>query len=170
MPTPRNPESTTFTIDALGRYICNGLDEVRQTVSNGGRPFDVIVIGGGSFGAIVAERVLFADATRSHRVLILEAGPFALPEHVQDLPTMADPPVWGNAWHTFLAGGFRGLAYCVGGRSIFWGGWSPQLLDQSTASEMPRDRWPDALVTDLAGRYFREPRSPLGLGAENDLP
>src|SRR2546422_9740122 len=84
MPTPRNPESTTFTIDALGRYICNGLDEVRQSVSNGGRPFDVIVIGGGSFGAIVAERVLFADATRSHRVLILEADccspPLRLPE------------------------------------------------------------------------------------------
>lgn len=169
MASPRNPESTAFTIDALGRYICNGLDEARQSLSNGGRPFDVIVLGGGSFGAIVAERVLFADATRSHRVLVLEAGPLAIPEHVQNLPAMADPPVWGNAWHTFLAGGFRGLAYCVGGRSIFWGGWSPQLLNTPNDSEMPLDRWPSALVTDLEARYFREASGQIGVDETNDF-
>jgi choline dehydrogenase-like flavoprotein len=172
MPSPLTPESTTFTIDALGRYICNGLDEARQSVSNGGRPFDVIVVGGGSFGAVVAERVLFADATRSHRVLVLEAGPFAIPEHVQNLPTMADPPVWGNAWHTFLVGGFRGLAYCVGGRSIFWGGWSPQLLDAQNDTEMRRDRWPNALVTDLTklpNGYFKDASAQIGVDETNDF-
>ena len=169
MVSPTNPESTSFTIDALGRYFCNGLDEARRSLNEGGRPFDVIVVGGGSFGAIVAERVLFADATRSHRVLVLEAGPLAIPEHVQNLPTMADPPVWGNAWHTFLAGGFRGLAYCVGGRSIFWGGWSPQPLDTPNDTELPRDRWPDALVAELDGRYFREASAQIGVDETNDF-
>lgn len=168
MPTPPNPERTAFTIDALGRYICNGLDEARASVARSSRDFDVIVLGGGSFGAVVAERILFADTTRSRRVLVLEAGPFAMTEHLQNLPSMADPPVWGNAWHTFLAGGFRGLAYCLGGRSVFWGGWSPQLLDTPTDTEMPRNRWPDSLAKSLNDRYFQEASAQIGVDETND--
>jgi hypothetical protein len=94
-----NPTSgkTDFTRDALGRFICNGLDEAQRsadpnTVRPDGRPqieakdFDLIVIGGGTFGPVVAEHMAFRDRAREHRILVLEAGPFVLPDHVQNLP------------------------------------------------------------------------------------
>src|SRR5204862_7028825 len=119
--------------DVLGRYICNTIQEA----TGGGRPFDFIVIGGGTFGAAVAEHLWFRSSGRSERILVLEGGPFVLPEHVQNLAAIglnAGSPrkdhlpqneVWGLAWNSTI--GFPGLAYCVGGRSVFWGGWSPRL-------------------------------------------
>ena len=53
------------------------------------RPFDFIIIGGGTFGAAVAEHLWFRSTNRSERILVLEAGPFLLPEHVQNLPMLA---------------------------------------------------------------------------------
>ena len=52
------------------------------------RPFDFIIIGGGTFGAALAEHLWFRSADRSERVLVLEGGPFLLPEHVQNLPVL----------------------------------------------------------------------------------
>lgn len=40
---------------------------------------------------------------------------------------------------------FPGLAYCVGGRSVFWGGWSPYLID----SEVSDPSWPASVRKDL---------------------
>src|ERR1043166_9616607 len=78
-------ESTSFTLDNMGRFLCNTLQEARdsawETVGGRTRDFDVIVIGGGTFGAVVAEHLFISDATRSRRILVLEAGPFVLPEH-----------------------------------------------------------------------------------------
>src|SRR5262249_20524346 len=76
--------------------------------------------------------------------------------------------VWGLAWHSSTP--FPGLAYCVGGRSLYWGGWSPQLL----ASEMPtggsaRTLWPQAVVDDLNSRYFRESAEQIGVDETNDF-
>src|SRR5262249_4037160 len=118
----------------------------------------------------------------SHRILVLEAGPFVLDEHVQNLPVLGlDPPgpatsdpgprneVWGLPWNSNVAMGFPGLAYCLGGRSLFWGGWSPQLLD----AEMPRARWPDTpqnpVVSELNNRYFREASEQIGVTTTNDF-
>src|SRR5437867_13243223 len=42
-----------------GRYLGNDLAEVNAWKSSGGRPFDVIVIGGGTFGAAIAEHIWF---------------------------------------------------------------------------------------------------------------
>src|SRR6476661_1639344 len=107
---------TDFTKDVLGRYVCNGLDEALASADSAGgradaRPFDVVVIGGGSFGPIFAEHLLTIDTSHSHRVLVLEAGPLSLPEHVQNLPMIGlavpgaatgDPgprnEVWGLPW------------------------------------------------------------------------
>ncbi len=54
------------------------------------------------------------------------------------VPWNSDSP---QIWNTR----FPGLAFNVGGRSIFWGGWSPYFLD----SEMPSPPWPAATKQDL---------------------
>src|SRR5260221_4958072 len=85
-------ESTSFTLDNMGRYLCNtlqeALDSAGQTVAGNSRDFDVIIIGGGTFGSIMAESLFVRDQTRSRRILILEAGPFVLPEHLLNMPFM----------------------------------------------------------------------------------
>ncbi len=66
-----------------GVFLCNTLqeasDSAAQTVAGRRRDFDVIVIGGGTFGAVISEHMLVTDRTRSRRILVLEAGPFVLP-------------------------------------------------------------------------------------------
>ena len=193
---PLLTESTTFTRDVLGRWVCNTMDEARrsmdQSLDPAARPFDVIVIGGGSFGAAVAQHVFDRDRqAKQHRILVLEAGRFALPEHVQNMALLGlnvpgesriadlravgqdrDPraEVWGLAWHSPIA--FPGLAYCLGGRSIFFGGWSPRLLD----GEMPLApdarhpyAWPTQTVAALQGRYFAEAADQIGTEDTNDF-
>src|SRR5712692_735316 len=132
-------QDTTFATDVLGRYICNTWDEA---TNNGGVPFDAVVIGAGMFGAYCAEKIFRSG---NLRVLVLEAGPFLVSEHVQNLSRIglnaanpasvpdnpSDPGpqalVWGIPWRSQVP--FPGLAYCVGGRSLYWGGWSPRLTD-----------------------------------------
>lgn len=157
MPTVRNPQDTLFTFDILGRYGCNTLEEAANSLNRPNRRmFDFIIIGGGSFGAVLASHLLNRDRTLAHRILVLEAGPFALPEHVQNLPGNFAPPgkgnegtVWGQPWSSDSPMGFNqsfpGLAYCVGGRSVFWGGWSPYLID----SEVSDPSWPASVRNDL---------------------
>lgn len=186
------PQSTDFTKDVLGRYVCNGLDEALRSADpaaarpdgspqSDARPFDVIVIGGGTFGPLVAQHVYAADTTHSHRVLVLEAGPMSLPEHVQNLPMvgLGVPPaattdpgprseVWGLPWRSDLP--FPGLAYTVGGRSLYWGGWAPQPVDAELTG------WPAAVVSELRGPapdgsdgYFRQAAAQLGVTETNDF-
>ena len=157
MATAQNSQTTDFTRDVIGRFVCNGLDEALRSVDRTAirpdgraqieaRDFDLIVIGGGTFGAVLAEHLGFRDRARAHRVLVLEAGPVVLTEHVQNLPVLGlnvpgatsiqdlkaagqygiDKPqqeVWGLPWHS--AHKFPGLAYCVGGRSLYWAAGRP---------------------------------------------
>ena len=92
---PITTPDTPFTHDIIGRYLCNTLGEARDSADPGvfpnARPFDVFVIGGGSFGAAIAEQIFDFDTTRRHRILVLDAGPFTLPGHVQNLPPMSAP-------------------------------------------------------------------------------
>jgi hypothetical protein len=183
MATSATAQDTDFTHDVLGRYVCNGFDEALG--SAGAHPFDIIVLGGGSFGPIFAQHLLYRDTTRARRILLLEAGRLTLPEHVQNLPmlglnvpgpTMVDPgvarnEVWGLPWRTDVPFGFPGLAYCIGGRSLFFGGWSPQLL----ATELPA-AWPAAVVNELNGPlangdpgYFVQAAAQIGTDVTNDF-
>src|ERR1051326_3104107 len=152
--TTKLAQETDFTRDVLGRYICNGINEALSstnpngqrpdgTPQNDARPFDIIVIGGGSFGPIFAQHLFFADKTHSHRILVLDAGPLVLTEHVQNLqalginppaPVEKDPKValaefCRLPWVSNVRAGFPGLAYCLGGLSLFFGGWWARLLD-----------------------------------------
>lgn len=191
LPTP----DTDFSRDVLGRYTCNTFDEMLVTIDPSARsadslpprgdlrPFDIIVIGGGTFGSALAEHLWFRSTSRSERILVLDGGPFLLPEHVQNLPALGlnaagarldhllQSEVWGLAWNAGIP--FPGLAYCLGGRSIFWGGWSPRLLD----SELPNTVWPQTVLDDLNpkrlpdGRkgYFRQSSDQIGVTATNDF-
>ena len=102
MQQPITAEFTTFTLDTMGRFLANtlqeALDSSAQTIGDARRDFDVIVVGGGSFGSIVAERLLLNDATHNRRILVLEAGPFVLPEHWQNLPFMGGTPDMRRPW------------------------------------------------------------------------
>src|SRR6266487_3100037 len=91
---------TEFSRDVLGRYVCNTFDEMLVTIDPNARaaaglpprdlrPFDFIIIGGGTFGAALAEHLWFRSTNRSERILMLDGGPFTLPEHVQNLPALA---------------------------------------------------------------------------------
>ena len=148
-------QETEFTIDVLGRYICNTWDDA---VNNGGVAFDAVVIGAGMFGAYCAEK-MYRNANM--RVLVLDAGCLLVTEHVQNLSRIGlnaagpkqnaagkpvpvafngDDPgtrenVWGIPWRSAVP--FSGLAYCLGGRSIYWGGWAPRLIKGDL------DLWPE---------------------------
>jgi hypothetical protein len=146
-------QGTDFALDVLGRYVCNTFDEAlansdpvyraaAQLPARGDmRPFDFVVVGGGTFGAAIAEHLWFRSTGRSERILVLEASPFLLAEHMQNLPSLGlGREVWGLPWNSDAALNYSGagLAYCGGGRSLWWGGWSPRLLD----SEAPAAAWP----------------------------
>src|SRR4051812_25949322 len=158
---PTTIQDTTLSLDVLGRYVCSTWNEAIN--NNGGVPFDAIVIGSGMFGAYCAEKI-YRHANL--RVLVLEAGPFFVSEHVQNLARIGlNPPsvatvdknandpgtqaqVWGIPWRSQVP--FPGLAYCVGGRSLYWGGWSPRL----TAADLAK--WPADVAAFL--------QSPSGSG------
>src|SRR5262249_49189946 len=92
LPTPE----TIFTRDILGNYVCNTFAEAMAS-----GPFDVIILGGGTFGLTLAQDLFFRSQRvgfgsvpedtlkpSNYRILVLEGGPFALPEHTQDLPNL----------------------------------------------------------------------------------
>jgi hypothetical protein len=148
-------QDTTFALDAVSRYVCNTWPEA---TSNGGPAFGAIVVGAGMYGGAVATKLY--RLTR-RRILVLDAGSFLIPEHVQNMaqigfnvpgaiPPTADPGVarelvWGLPWRGNVD--FPGLAYCAGGKSLFWGGWCPRL----TAANLID--WPSATAAYLNANY-----------------
>jgi hypothetical protein len=61
---------------------------------------------------------------------------------------------------------YAGLLYGVGGRSLTWGGWSPELLHDPTNDEMAD--WPASAVTDLTTKYFMDAGDQIGTNSTND--
>jgi len=126
MATIKIPQDTSFTFDIPGRYICNTLDEALDSTNTGlsdqadARPFDFIVIGGGSFGAALTARLFNIDLTHSHRILVLEAGPLALQEHVQNLPPDLGPPGKGTRARSGASRGYRTARRASTGGSRAW--------------------------------------------------
>ena len=73
---PKTAEFTSFTKDIQGRYLCNDISEVNAWQVAGSRPFDMIVVGGGTFGAAIAEHIWFRQKQTGggRRTLVVEAG------------------------------------------------------------------------------------------------
>ena len=114
------------------------------------------------------------------RTLVVDTGLFTVPEHVQNTGVLgfADPAtpvlldenlpqaeqlrneVWRVPWKSSIP--FKGLAYTLGGRSLYWGGWSPRLLDEEVTT------WPAMTISDLKSRYFDESTRQIGVDDTND--
>jgi hypothetical protein len=160
-PADFDVQDTESAHDVLGRYVCNTWEEVVAAQNAGGYPFHVVVVGGGMFGGYLAEKLYRLGEALAMRVLVLEAGALLLPTHIQNLPQrlggkiggvdflrnrddgQAQNVIWGMPWISNEA--FPGLAYCVGGRSLFWGGWAPRLTPNDLAN------WPPDAVAYLNG-------------------
>src|SRR3989442_6967255 len=109
MPQPLRAEFTPFTLDTMGRFLANTLQEAidssHQTIGESRRDFDVIVVGGGSFGSVLAERLFLNDSTHSYRILVLEAGPLLFSQDTPQIPLFGGEPghgpplgAWNAAW------------------------------------------------------------------------
>lgn len=192
-------QRTTMSIDVAGRFVCNLLSEILNppipddtpgplrstTVATDVAPPDAIVIGSGMYGSYIASRMYRMGL----KVLVLEAGPFLIGEHYQNLsmtgfqaggeilalegtPGLNDTQglVWGQPWRGNEL--FRRQAFCVGGKSIFWGGWSPRLTDEVLTSRLTNQSvtWPSRTVD-----FFRDPdlgyeRTELEMGVRERIP
>jgi hypothetical protein len=168
-------ESTTFTLDNMGRYLCNTLQEAfdgaAQGVAGARRDFDVIIIGGGTFGSVMAEALFQRDHTHSRRILVLEQGPFVLAEHSQNTPFQGGAPNFRRPWVNDpaleLDLQYPGLCFAIGGRSLLWGGWSPEPVhDPPNNDELAP--WPASVVTDLQNAFFAQASDAIGATATND--
>ncbi|MFL6163322.1 MAG: GMC oxidoreductase [Jatrophihabitantaceae bacterium] len=122
--------------------------------------FDHIVVGSGFCALAFAERTLAADPHA--RILIIERGPFFLPEHFQNLPlpynqtlgglsetfpwtlaaATANQPAGNISWQ-------HGMVPFFGGRSIMWSAWCPR----PEVEEM-RD-WPRPVI-EAAQQHFAD--------------
>lgn len=169
-------QRTSLSLDVLGRFVCNRLDEAVRPGPPAGPPFDLtadfdaVVIGSGMYGAYCAARLYRNGA----KALVLEAGPFLVSEHTQNLSdiglgvgdvvngelrpdTGADQvsaQVWGLPWRGNQV--FGRLAFCVGGKSLFWGGWAPRLTDDVLAGALNGGAaWPPATADYLRTIYER---------------
>jgi choline dehydrogenase-like flavoprotein len=124
-----------------------------------GRVWDVIVIGSGIGGGILADQL----ADLGVDVLVLEAGSYLFPTHAANLPRQHqvgrfDKHVWGlyddfkiinyvNASGSAFNGG---QSFNLGGRSVFWGGLIPRMTWWET------DLWPQPIKWFLEdGGYQR---------------
>ncbi len=164
-----NYQETSFGVDAVARNVCNTWEEAMTNPA-----FDAVVIGSGMFGGYFADK-LFRDA-KGKRTLLLEAGGFLVAGHYQDLPDIGlnvpepmDPAsdnrrpreiVWGMPWRGNTS--FVGTPYCVGGKSIYWGGWCPRLTDDVLAA------WPSSVAGYLKDNYSRVEEQ-LGVSEHTDF-
>jgi choline dehydrogenase-like flavoprotein len=155
---PPDVQRTSLGIDVLSRFVCNTWDEA---TAGGTRQFDAVVIGAGMFGGYCADKIFRFGQATGLKVLVLDAGAFLAGTHVQNLPNaglnvpgpinpgndpgMARELVWGIPWRGNVD--FVGQAYCIGGKSLYWGGWCPRLLASDLAA------WPPTVAQYLSQNY-----------------
>ena len=169
MATSPTSQSTDFTKDVLGRYMCNGLDEALHSADKNAqrpdgspqsdaRPFNAIIIGGGSFGGVLAQHLLYADETNSYRILVLEAGRHSLPEHFQNPPSSGSPArgvgVSPGGHHPANGRDFRGSPTRRRALAVL-----RRLVAAAPRRRDAARKWPPDVVSELKQKYFDRPPS-----------
>lgn len=134
--------------------------------------FDFIVIGSGFCALAFVERVLRNDPFA--RILIIERGPFFLPEHFQNLPLpfqqtlggMSETFPWTLSARTIGGDGYikwqHGMVPFFGGRSTLWSAWCPRPTREEMAG------WPEPVI-DVANQYFESAERLLNVVSANDI-
>ncbi|WP_437708139.1 GMC oxidoreductase [Sorangium sp. So ce448] len=133
--------------------------------------FDYIVIGSGFCALGFVQRAL--ERNPRARILVLERGPFFLPEHFQNLPLpfqmtlggLSETFPWTLSTKT-LAGRYvkwqHGIVPFFGGRSTLWSAWCPR----PTREEMRG--WPEQMI-EAAERYYESAEKLLHVVPASDL-
>ena len=162
-PGPQEP-SGTQVMDHVFFLSRTAWKQVREEMQ-----FDYIVVGTGPCGYAFAERVYHQDeenGTRS-RILMIERGPFFLPEHFQNLPLpfvntlggLSETFPWTLSRRTHEGEYIQwqhGMVPFFGGRSIQWSAWCPE----PTPEEMRG--WPKQVV-ETVREYFPEAKKLLNV-------
>ena len=131
------------------------------------QPYDVIVIGSGIGGGILADEV----SDLGFRVLVLEAGGLLFPTHVANLPRRHRLDrdrminhIW-ELWADFQTKQYEKLnnndydgayGFNLGGRSLFWGAFIPRM----TSWEL--DFWGQDVKWALEDVYYQRAEDVLG--------
>ncbi len=146
-------QRTTFSVDGLARYTCNTWDEILEAQSGG--QFDIVIVGSGMYGAYTAAKLFergrrMANTPDAPRILVLESGPFLITEHIQNLTRRSTDLAALVAEDLVEPGQTNGVAFvkhtrCLGGKSMFWGGWSPryQPEDMQKLDDDGDRLWPE---------------------------
>ena len=152
-----NIQQTTFSLDVLARYCCNTWEEIQQL----NKIFDYIIVGSGMYGAYCASKLFRLSKSQGSaipNILVLESGPFLISEHVQNLSRIGysifDPcsgkPYVSKIKEPGLSLRDESVAdhyYCIGGKSLGWGKWSPRLTEKDLV------KWPATVAQYLRENY-----------------
>jgi hypothetical protein len=187
---PFDIQDTSFTRDALARFVCNTLSEALNAAPGG---FDIIVVGAGMYGAYCATDIFnktrkFVSGTPRPKILVLQECPFLIHEHFQNLPfglgSLYNVPLapllpdgqyrilnadgssegQGDEFGRDFAGRFRPHHRCVGGKGLFWGGWAPSLTPADLA------QWPESVSAFLNSEEgYRHVTQEIGADYDLDL-
>jgi choline dehydrogenase-like flavoprotein/Rieske Fe-S protein len=137
----------------MARFTCNTWDEILEA-QHGGQ-FDIVVVGSGMYGAYAAAKLFergrrMDDSMDAPRILVLESGPFLITEHIQNLTRRSTDLASLVAEDLVAPGQTNGVAFvkhsrCLGGKSMFWGGWAPRYQKEDMEKlDQDGDRlWPE---------------------------
>ena len=127
--------------------------------------FDIIVVGSGMGGGILADDLVERLAGHGKRMLVLEAGSYLFPTHVYNFCRFPNSEVARQfAVKTFEQSGNMNSEFYIheqpqlnfGGRSIFWSGLIPRIQPWELGFFPPNARAGIESRLDLAGKKMNE--------------